>query len=99
PNEVCFQGPFAGVSVIAGRSFHLSYENGLTQFFMLADTLGLFVGEVIALIPSLMLAPFIRTISASYYLAFEWVVFGSLQWWFVGGWLHAKLKTSTMKRL
>jgi len=92
PNEVCFQGPFAGVTVIAGRSFHLHYENGPTQFLMLVDIPGLLVGSVIMTIPSLILSPFFRHSASSYYLALEWILYGSMQWWLIGGYLHRRLQ-------
>ncbi len=42
PSE--WEGDLAGVSVIAGRSFHLAYEKPLLQFLMIADLPGELLG-------------------------------------------------------
>jgi hypothetical protein len=78
---------FASTSLIAGRSFHLSYETPLIQFLMVADLPGVLAGSIALLIPKLLLMS-IAVEAISYLDAFAWILFGSGQWWSIGGYLH-----------
>lgn len=75
----------AGVSFVAGRAFHWSYETPLLQCLMLADLPSQVVG-VVAMLPLWVL---LKTVNVSeqrlsYLNALNWIFFGSLQWGLIG---------------
>jgi hypothetical protein len=93
PFPSAWEGNLAGVSVIAGRSFHLSYETPLLQFLMIADI----PGELLGLLATMLLwlplqAVELSNQTLSYLAGLHWLIFGSLQWWLIGSLLETKLK-------
>jgi hypothetical protein len=93
PDEICldpWNSNFAGVSIIAGRSFHLAYEALLTQFLVLVDIPGILVGAVVLWLPLNILN--LPKLTESYIAGMIWLIFGSLQWWLIGTMVEIKLK-------
>jgi hypothetical protein len=93
PVELGGDGPFditraAGVSIIAGRTFHLHYESTLLKVVFLLDLPG-------ALLAFLMSLPFALIFYGASIQVQSWVtavillIGTSIQWWLVGYGLHS----------
>jgi hypothetical protein len=88
PVELGGDGPFditraAGVSIIAGRAFHLTYESTLLKVIFLLDLPG-------ALLAFLMSLPFALVFYGASIQVQSWItavillIATSIQWWLVG---------------
>jgi hypothetical protein len=94
PDQICLDpwDGFASVIIVAGRSFHLSYETPVLQFLMLADLPAQLAG---LLWTYTHLGPFILILSKpmiSYLVGMNWLIFGSVQWGLIGMIAGTKLK-------
>lgn len=79
-----FEDCFTSLTFVAERPFHISCESPLTKFLMIADSPAALIGGFLLLIPNLLLLS-VSLEAVSYVQAFNWIVSGSIQWWFVGG--------------
>lgn len=93
PGAFCFdvwETQWGGTSIIAGRLFHFRDENTLLQALMLIDLPGQLLGLLLLLPVQVMN---LSKLTTSYLVGLNWLLFGSLQWWFLGTIAELKLKT------
>ena len=88
PVELGGDGPFditrhAGVTIIAGRAFHLYYESALLKVIFLLDLPGALLASLMSL-PSALIYNMASIQVRSWILAVILLIGTSIQWWLVG---------------
>jgi hypothetical protein len=58
---------------------------------MLVDIPGQILGLPFLIIPGILLA-LVSKETSSYLAALNWILFGSIQWWFIGGYIRSRLR-------
>lgn len=89
---------YSSANLIAGRSFHFTYENIPTKLLLLGDMPAMLLATpAILLISPLLRAANQSEFEASYHLAAVILISGTLQWMLLGAWLAQRLPSAARR--